>query len=70
LNTPFAKLAARLSSATVITGIFHTGRMGHTPRQRLQSLRARSTSCHSDEVEGCRCNTDAHDNRRLEYCLR
>src|SRR5262245_42651392 len=51
LNTPSAKLAATLSSGTVTTGIFRTGRPAQVLHERLPSLRARNTSCHSDEVE-------------------
>src|SRR5689334_1017122 len=50
-NTPSAKLAANLCSATVITGIFRTGRLAQLLHQRLPSLRVRNISCHSDEVE-------------------
>src|SRR3954471_3460184 len=53
LNTLFAKLAANLSSATVITGIFcQVQRTRHVRKQRLRNLPARKTCCHSERTRG------------------
>src|SRR4029079_14113696 len=57
LNTLFAKLAGNLSSATVITDIFRTGRTKHRQRHHLSSLRAHSAPVIPIEVEESRCET-------------
>src|SRR5205809_7469036 len=50
LNTPFAKLAAILSSAIVITNIFR--RVQRLRHRRKRSSPARNNYCHSEQSRG------------------